>query len=373
MRIAPVSDAKARSAQLAQRMLSLGEKLASGATLLSNMSKAHDGCTAFERVFQSASTTLRHYQSPASRQETLPILIVYALVNRPYMLDLTPKRSFIRALLERGRTVYLVDWGYAQASDRDRTLEDYVLHDLGACIAHVLERHQVPRLDLLGVCQGGTFSLCQAGLEPKRINSLTLMVTPVDFSCPEFLLARWLEHVDIEAMVSRLGNVPGQMLNAAFMALKPFSLTNLKALELLQIMDQPAQLQAYARMEHWLNDCPDQAGHAFAQYCEHVVRNNALFEGTFSLADSLIRLDQVASPVLNIYARNDHIVPPSSSRALAAHMSHRDYTELAFDGGHIGLFASRHAQANVPNAIDKWLDAHAYQFAKEESRWLTNH
>ncbi len=336
-------------------MLRFSDKLARGARGLLDAHVERDGCTAFDEVFGFDSTRLRCYRPARSESAHPPLLIVYALVNRPYMLDLEPDRSFVRGLLAAGRTVYMVDWGYPGPEQRERGLDDYAVRHLDACIEHVLTAHEVSQLDLLGVCQGGTFSLCQAALAPQRVHRLTLLVTPIDFSTPDFLLARWLKAVDVHAMVERLGNVPGELLNGAFVALKPLTLTSLKALELIELLDRPEDLKTFARMEQWIQDSPDQAGRAFLEFAEWFVRDNALVNGTLTLNGKPVRLANVTCPVLNVYANSDHIVPPASSRRLASLIDPAQYCEMAFDGGHIGLFASRGAHRRVPTAINDWL------------------
>ena len=355
-----MSDLDRLSEQTARQMLAFSSKLARGARHLAAANIEHDGCTPFDEVFTFEGTRLRRYVSNQPRQEHPPLLIVYALVNRPYMLDLEPERSFLRGLLAAGRTLYLVDWGYPGPEARERSLDDYAVHHLGQCIEHVLAAHDGNPLDMLGVCQGGTFSLCQAALHPERIRRLTLLVTPVDFATPDFLLARWLRHVDVKAMVDRLGNVPGELLNGAFVALKPLTLSGLKALELIELMDRPGELHTFARMEQWIQDSPDQAGRAFLEFATAFIDDNALVNDTLTLAGKPVRLAHVACPVLNIFAKRDHIVPPASSRALASLLPRALYTESAFEGGHIGLFASRASHQRVPAAINDWLDGNSH-------------
>jgi polyhydroxyalkanoate synthase len=68
-----------------------------------------------------------------------------------------------------------------------------------------------------------------------------------------------------------------------------------------------------------------------------------------------VDLGCITQPVLNIYAEQDHLVPPDASRALGHHIGSEDYTELAFKGGHIGIYVSGRAQREVPPAIHRWL------------------
>src|ERR1700676_4207246 len=85
------------------------------------------GCSQKEAVWQSGKLTLYRYR-PIARAAAggVPLLIVYALVNRPYMMDLQEDRSLIRGLLASGLDVYLIDWGYPDGADRFTTLADYI-------------------------------------------------------------------------------------------------------------------------------------------------------------------------------------------------------------------------------------------------------
>jgi len=346
------------AAHTARTMLALSAKLAAGAASLAALPRdAAAGATPYDTVWQVDRVRLQRYRGAAPRCGLPPLLIVYALVNRPYMLDLEADRSFVRGLLEAGREVYLLDWGYPDAADSGLGLDDYLLRYLHAGVEQLCARHAVPALDLLGVCQGGTFALCYTALEPERVRRLAVMVTPVDFHAEGFLLAHWLRYVDVDRLVDTLGNVPGSMLNWAFLALKPLSLSAGKALDLLEILDDPAQLATFARMEQWLQDSPDQAGRAFREFTDAFFRRNALLRGDLSIGGRAVTLGRIGQPVLNVHARQDHIVPPAASRALGGLLAPGQVGELAFDGGHIGIFASRRARASVPQAVCDWFDA----------------
>jgi polyhydroxyalkanoate synthase len=167
------------------------------------------------------------------------VLISYALVNRPYMMDLQQDRSLIRRLLEQGLDVYLIDWGYPDGADRFLDLDDYINGFLDRCVQFVLDQHGIDKVNLLGVCQGGTFSLCYSALHPERIKNLVAMVTPVDFKTPENLLSKWAQDMDVDAVVDSGGNVSGEMLNVAYVSLMPFRLMQQKYVILVDILVVP--------------------------------------------------------------------------------------------------------------------------------------
>jgi polyhydroxyalkanoate synthase len=285
---------------------------------------------------------LWRYRSLALPCGSPPLLIVYALVNRPTVLDLEPERSLIRGLLQAGLDVYLLEWGDPARADRDTTLADYVCRRLDRAVRRIRTEHDA--LDLLGVCQGGTLALCYAALQPALLRRLVTMVTPVDFHTPENLLAKWARALDVERLVATTGNVPGELLNATFLALQPFRLGLAKYVALADLADDPAALASFLRMERWIFDSPDQAGAAFRQFVGEFYQRNALVAGTLELDGRRVDLRAITLPVLNVYATRDHLVPPSATRPLGRLVGSRAYTERAVPAGHIGIYVSRAAR-----------------------------
>lgn len=286
----------------------------------------------------------------------LPVLICYALVNRPYMMDLQEDRSLIRVLLQAGIDVYLIDWGYPDGADRFIDLDDYINGYLHRCVSHIVAAQHIDAVNLLGVCQGGTFSLCYAAMHPERVKNLVLMVAPIDFKTPENLLSKWVQGIDVDLLI-QAGNVPGGMLNMAFLSLMPFRLTQQKYVGLIDLLDNSRELENFMRMEKWIFDSPDQAGAAFGEFIRWFYQENRLIEGTLEIGGRKVDLAKVRQPVLNLYALRDHIVPPSASVALGARIGSTDYSAAGIDTGHIGMYVSARALREVPGKIIEWLQA----------------
>lgn len=337
------------------------QRIASGARALADIGEVTVGCSSKHEIYREDKVVLYRYEPiadvPARQRVQTPLLICYALVNRPYMMDLQPDRSLIRGLLARGVDVYLIDWGYPDGADRYLELKDYVLRYLPNCVDAVCERTQRSAINVLGVCQGGTLSLCYAAAFPQRVRNLITMVTPVDFRTPENLLTKWSDGIDIDALVDTIGNIPGEMLNAVFLALMPYRLLGQKYVAAFDQQTDRASLENFLRMEKWIFDSPDQPGETYRQFMNWLVKENRLIEGTLQLDGRPIRLADVKMPVLNIYAQRDHLVPPSASRPLKGLVGTRDYTEYEFQGGHIGIYVSAAAQREVPERIANWLAA----------------
>ena len=314
------------------------------------------GLSARECVYSEDKIRLYRY-APLARSAGLPpLLICYAMVNRPYILDLQPDRSLIRELLLQGVDVYLLDWGYPDGADGFTPLAHYICGYLDRCVRFVLEAHSLEALNLLGICQGGTFSLCYTALETRRVANLICMVSPVDFKTPENLLSKWVQHIDVE-LLSESGNVSGELLNLVFLALMPFRLTQQKYVDLLQAPAERAQLETFMRMEKWIFDSPDQPARAFREFVQWLFKENRLIRGDLDLDGRAVSLKNIRCPILSIHAQNDHLVPPSASIALGAHVSSKLYETLSVDVGHIGMYVSAKARGAVPSAIAAWLRA----------------
>jgi polyhydroxyalkanoate synthase len=332
------------------------------AATLARLREARDiqvGCSAKRAVWRYGKTTLYQYlplEGAAARAAAgiAPVLICFALVNRPYVLDLQPDRSLVRRLLEAGLTLYLIDWGDPDEADRGVDLAQYIEQHLGGSVRHVLETHGAPALNLLGVCQGGVLSLCYAALHPGQVANLITLTTPVDFHTPDNLLGKWVRELDTR-LIEASGNIPGEMLNGLFLALMPFRLTQQKYVRLLTGNADQRAVEDFVRMEKWIFDSPPQAAAALAQFVRWFYQENRLVRGTLEIEGKRVRLKAIRQPVLNLYALEDHLVPAAACALLGRHIGSRDYTDCAIATGHIGMYVSRAAREEIPRRITSWL------------------
>lgn len=350
---------KLSPAGLAQEANRLQQKLGAGLRTLREVQDVDFGASEKEAVYSDGRLTLYRYRGERPARARMPLLIVYALVNRPYMVDLQEDRSLVKGLLARGEDVYIIDWGYPDGSDRYLELQDYIERFIGGCVDFLRQRHGVAAVNLLGICQGGAFSLCYAALHPEKVGNLVTMVTPVDFHTEDNMLSNWTRGLDVDLFVDTLGNVPADLMNFCYLTLKPFRLNVQKYLGLVDILDDKDAIEDFLRMEKWIFDSPDQAGEAFRQFITFFYQRNGFVNGGLEIGGREVSLRNMTRPVLNIYAEQDHLVPPGASRALKALVGTRDYTEIGFKGGHIGIYVSSRAQREVPAAIHDWLAARA--------------
>ncbi len=340
---------------LAEEAARLQQKLGAGLQTLREVDDVDFGVTSRQEVWRDGKVVLYRFVSEKKPTARIPIVISYALVNRPYMVDLQEDRSLVKGLLERGEDIYIIDWGYPDRSDRFLTLEDYIQRFIGGAVDYLRQAHGLDAVNLLGICQGGAFSLCYAALNPEKVKNLITMVTPVDFHTDDNMLSNWTRGMDVDLLVDTLGNVPADMMNLCYLTLKPWRLFVQKYVGLVDILDDRKALEDFLRMEKWIFDSPDQAGEAFREFIKQFYQGNGFINGGVRIGDQEVDLGFVDMPVLNIYAEHDHLVPPDASRVLKKVVGSDDYSELSFRGGHIGIYVSGRAQKEVPTAIHEWL------------------
>lgn len=345
--------------KIAEEAAVYGQKLAAGIQNMKEMGEISSGVTPYEVVYTEDKLRLFHYKACEGTKTTnkTPMLVVYALVNRPYMTDIQEDRSTIKGLLDNGQDVYLIDWGYADRADRFLDLDYYLNGYIDRCVDVIRERSGKEKINILGVCQGGTFSTCYTAMHQDKINALVTMVTPIDFKTPRNVLSKWVQKVDMDALVDAMGNISGDDLNDTFVNMSPYSLKLAKYINMVDVMDNPEALKNFMRMEQWIFDSPNQAGEAYKEFLKYFFQENRLVNDELTIGEYDVRLKNITCPVLNVYASKDHLVPPPASLALADKVGSKDYEEFEFKGGHIGIYVSSRAPKEVPPTISKWLSS----------------
>ncbi|MEM6488978.1 MAG: alpha/beta fold hydrolase [Pseudomonadota bacterium] len=341
-----------------RRMIRLCGRLSDG--------HAHDTAiaqTPADTIWRDGKITLSRYRPLVDTPRLGPVLAFQGLIGRQTMLDLEPGRSLVRRLLAAGVDLYALDWGSPTRADRCRDMADCAVDTLADALDAMLYASGAARGVLFGVCQGGTFAACHAALEPERVKGLALAVAPIDFhadraSATPGQLNHWLRRIPdglIERLIAQDGNVSGTLTAHALNALAPGRWATRYTADLAEIAEDPAALQTFLRMERWLADRPDQPGALARTWLVELYRENRLVEGRFLLDGRRVDLGAIACPVLNVYARDDHIVPPPCSTALSQHLRNVAYRAVEVPTGHIGVFVSKRAQPIVAPAMVAWL------------------
>lgn len=304
-----------------------------------------------------AEDKLRLYQYDRETPATVktPVLVVYALVNTYKMLDLQPDRSYIKGLLEQGFDIYLIDWGYPSHTDKYLTIDDYVNGYINNCVDVLRKRHRTDKVNIISICQGGTLSVIYTALHPDKIKNLVTQVTPVDFETNDALLFRWSKDMDFDKIVEGYnGLIPGEFLNEGFAQLKPMMKLQ-KHQAMVHMLDSKERLENFLRMEKWINDSPNQAGECFRQFMKDLYQKNLLVRNELIVGGKKVNLKNITCPVLNVYATEDHLVPPAASRPLCDSVGSKDTQTISFKGGHIGVFVGSKSQKELVPAVADFL------------------
>ncbi|MCX7703014.1 MAG: class III poly(R)-hydroxyalkanoic acid synthase subunit PhaC [Planctomycetota bacterium] len=344
----------------------LYEKFKKSIDVLSRASKIDVGTTPADVVHRMDKATLLHYHPTVKETAPVPILVIYALVNRYYMLDLQPDRSMIKNLLNAGFDVYLLDWGYPERGDRFLTLEDYIMGYMDESVDFIRNQSGTNSITLFGICQGGTFCIIYSALYPEKVKNLVTVVSPFDTDTDEGLLNVWSKSMNVDKLVDIMGNVSGDFLNFAFLLLNPFRLMFHKYVDFLENLEDENFVTNFVRMERWIFDSPDQAGEAFRKFIKEIYQQNLLAKNRFYLGGKHVDLNKIKMPVLNVFAEFDHLVPPSSSRPFTEAIPSKDKQMLSFNTGHIGIFVGSRSQKEVCPKIAEWLKPRS-QIAPRES------
>jgi polyhydroxyalkanoate synthase subunit PhaC len=162
---------------------------------------------------------------PEEQRHPVPLLLVFAPMNRPYILGLRPGHSFVEFMVKSGYDLYLLDWGAPGIEDKNLKLDDYPLDYLPRAIRKLKAVAGGEEFSMLGWCIGAILATVHAALKPSEgLRNLMLLTAPLDFSDKVHLtFARWVEerYFDVEKLVAAFGNMPGEMIDYGAKALKP--------------------------------------------------------------------------------------------------------------------------------------------------------
>jgi polyhydroxyalkanoate synthase subunit PhaC len=311
--------------------------------------------TPYEIVYEEDRVKVKHYIPVCEQKLKTPLLVVYALINRETMLDLQPGRSVVQTFLDAGIELYMIDWGYPGRKDKFLTIDDHVNGYMDSVVDFIRRRHGVKKINLMGICMGGTFSVMYAALHPEKIRNLITTVTPTNFDTDQGLLHVWMKNMDVDKLVDTFGNMPADLMNFGFLMLNPARLMIDKYVGFLENMDNKAFVENFVRMEKWIFDSPDVPGETFRQFVKDCYQKNLLIKSEMVVGDRKVELKNITMPVLNFYGYFDHLVPPGACELLTSKVGSEDTQDVCLNTGHIGIYVSSKSQKEFAPKIVQWL------------------
>jgi polyhydroxyalkanoate synthase len=298
---------------------------------------------------------------PAEKRHKVPLFLVFALMNKPYILDLRPGNSFIEYMVKQGYDVYLLDWGVPGPEDKDLKFDDYVLDYLLRAIRKLKVISGSDEFTMLGWCIGAILATAYAALRPDDgLKNLILLTAPLDFTDKQAGgFVRWVNDqcFDADKIVDAFGNVPGEMIDYGAKALKPVENYIGSYLTLWDNLDNPRVVESWHAMNTWVTDLIPMAGATYQQLIQELYRENRLIQGTWTLRGERVDLGRIHANLLNVIALTDHISPPCQSESIMTKVSSQDQLLLKVKGGHIGMMAGSGAMKRTWPQIDEWLAA----------------
>ncbi len=309
---------------------------------------------------------LYQYQSVCNekkkrRNENKVVLIIYSLINRATIVDLQRNQSLVGDLLDSGCDVFLLDWKEFGDGTKNLSLSDYSFQFIDDCVGFIKHTTNNADINLIGLCQGGVFSLLYTLKNKNKVRSLALMSTPIDFKTERDTMSKVLEHVNLDLLYS-VPYVSGSMLNSFFSMLAPYSVLQKKYLTLIANQDDPAFVEKFVLMENWRLDSPKVSGSVLAEFIHIFYHNNAFCNELIEFRSSDLKLGvEIDVPVLNLYGTKDRLVPPEASKALSGMVSKQSlYSEVSFDCGHIGMYTLTGEKETPGRAIGWWLGQESF-------------
>lgn len=321
-----------------------------GIRMATGIQRTDVGLSPKDVVWSHGRTELWHYRS---EQVTLtpPLLIIYSLFNKSYILDLRPGNSVVEQLVAAGFDVYMLDWGVPDERDATNQLEDYVDSYIPAAVERVLELSGSDSVNLLGYCFGGVLAMLHAAHHPDSpLRSLTVLTTPADLQeCGP--MTDMMARTDLEDVLGVDGMVPPGVIAQGFRALAPVSEVTSRV-TLLEKLWSDEFVTAYQAMAGWGGDQVPLPGGVARQF-KQLVEDNAFINDRIFLGGDRVRLADITVPFMHVLGLRDHIIPPASACPLVGLIGSADKQELQLDAGHVGLMVGRGAARNtLPVVID---------------------
>jgi polyhydroxyalkanoate synthase subunit PhaC len=304
----------------------------------------------------------RNTKTPPSNHTSTPVLIIYAFINRHYILDLLPESSIVRNLQRQGFDIFATDWGTPSSKDRKQTIGYYVNNYLADAIDHITKHTGSDKISLFGYCWGGNLALMLAALHPNKINNIITLATPGDFSVDNNLLSIWTRNINPDNIADTFGNIPGAFINSAFLLRSPIDYLHKYThffFERTEPLDLETVIEFFAT-ETWLYDSPPVIGEIYRQFVRDCYKYNLFIKNQMNIygdSEPRIQIDlrEIKAPFLNVIASKDDLVAPASSRALNDVVGSSDKSVLEFNSGHVGACIGSRAHKELWPKVGDWL------------------
>jgi polyhydroxyalkanoate synthase subunit PhaC len=311
-----------------------------------------------ETIWSQGSTRLLDYSTTPSGP---PVLVIPSLINRAYILDLSPERSFLRHLAATGLRPYLLDWGAPTFDERAFDFDAYATDRLLPTLA-IIRALTKSDVSVIGYCMGGTLATGLAARRPQGIANLVTLGAPWSFHGTRGIagsirtLLRTDPTLKLEALLdmatAAFGLIPADLFQILFAILNPIQAA--QKFRRFAAMD-PNSTEAihFTQLEDWIADsvpmAPPAAKNLLIDWQIHDQPN----AGNWRFLGGFVDPRQVQNPSLHITGLTDHIAPTASTAPLGQLIPQA--TTLAVHSGHVGMVVGHRAATDVWTPISDFL------------------
>lgn len=336
------------------------KKYREGMQIIVEGAEAETGQTPKEVIWTKNKAKLYYYEPMVEKRYPVPLLLVYALINRPYVLDLMPGNSFVEYMVSHGVDVYLLDWGIPGDEDRDLSFDHYVMDYIPRAVKKVLRNSHAEEFSLLGYCMGGTMSAMYASLFPaKPLRNLILLTAPIEFTPDEIGFYGWItspKYFNPDIVVDAFGNVPGELIDSGNRMAKPITNYVGSYVTMWDRILHDKSMATWLAMNKWVNDGIPFPGAAFKMWIKEFYQQNKLVKGEIQLRGRRVDLSNITCSLLSVAGRKDHICTLPQAEAIMRYVGSQDKEFYVLDTGHVSLMTGSDAKKNLWPKIRSWLD-----------------
>ncbi|MEM3063833.1 MAG: class III poly(R)-hydroxyalkanoic acid synthase subunit PhaC [Candidatus Nitrosotenuis sp.] len=309
----------------------------------------------YDVVYEEDKVRLLHFRPLAEKQAKVPLVISYAIINRYHILDIQPKKSWVRKMLEGGIDTYMIDWGNPSNINKYLDFDDYVNTYMDNCIEYVRNETDSKSVSVQGYCTGGTIATIYASLHPQKVRNLIATAPVIDGWKDITVVSNMAKHIDVDKLVDTIGNMPPEFMYYCFSILKPFEQGIEKYYKFFKNIHDKDFVDSFLRVEKWLSDTPPIPGELFRQWIKDIYQENLLIQNKMIVGGKQVDLKQITMPIFIQTAVGDHLVSPECSMPLYYAVGSEDKTLRVYPTGHVGMIASSYSQKQILPELVQWI------------------
>jgi polyhydroxyalkanoate synthase len=341
--------------KLVQEFLSFTKNVADAPKLVPAPAEITLESTPYDVAYEEDKVRLLHFKPLVEKQVKTPLIISYAIINRYHILDIQPKKSWVRKIIESGIDTYMIDWGNPSNIDKYLDFDDYVNSYMDNCVEFVKKEAGVDSVSMQGYCTGGTIATIYASMHPRKIKNLIATAPVIDGWKDTTVVSNVGKHIDVDKLVDVIGNMPPEFMYYCFSILKPFEQGIEKYYRFFKNIHDKEFVDSFLRVEKWLSETPPIPGELFRQWIKDIYQENLLIQNKMFVGGKQVDLKNITMPIFIQTAVGDHLVSPECSMPLYYAVASQDKTLRVYPTGHVGMIASSFSQKQILPELIQWL------------------